>query len=227
MRGAGRPVHEEGPVRRERVHLLHPCDRLVGHVLGEVVAFLPVRRVDANGVLDHCGLPLRGLSSKETIEIIEPDTFARGPVRIRPDGCRFIGRGVVPFAECCGRVAIIAKDFRDGGGGAWYPAGVSVPVVRQLGDLAVPDPMVIAPGQQCRPRGRTHGGIVEAIVGQSVLRKPAQCRRFDHSAEGVRQGRTNVVEHDDDDVRSIRGEMRLRGQWTVSGLSYCRAGLAP
>ena len=43
VRGAGREVHEERLVGHQRLLLAHPPDRLVGHVLGEVVAL--VRRL--------------------------------------------------------------------------------------------------------------------------------------------------------------------------------------
>ena len=39
-RGAGREVHEERLVGHQRLLLAHPLDRLVRHVLGEVVALL-------------------------------------------------------------------------------------------------------------------------------------------------------------------------------------------
>ena len=73
MDAAGRPVHEERFVRREGAMLLQPGDRLVGHVLGEVI-FLVVRRLDRRGVLDEPRLPLRGLAGEEAVEVIEAVT---------------------------------------------------------------------------------------------------------------------------------------------------------
>ena len=44
VRGARREVHEERLVRHQRLLLPHPADRVVGQVLGEVVALLGRRR---------------------------------------------------------------------------------------------------------------------------------------------------------------------------------------
>ena len=59
VRGAGREVDEERLVRHQRLLLLDPVDRLVGHVLGEVVALL--RRLL---LLDRA--PCRGRSRART-----------------------------------------------------------------------------------------------------------------------------------------------------------------
>ena len=45
MRGAGRPVHQEGLVGRKRAMPAHPGDGLVGHVFAQMVLLI-MRRLD-------------------------------------------------------------------------------------------------------------------------------------------------------------------------------------
>ena len=66
----GRVVHEERFVRRHRLLSLHPLDRLICHVNGEVIA-LRLRWGDpGNAVVDQ-GEPLIGLAPDESVELVK------------------------------------------------------------------------------------------------------------------------------------------------------------
>ena len=70
VRGAGREVHEEWFVRRQRLLKLHPGDRVVGHVGHEVVAGI-VRRLDPVQAFVEAWRPLVGLAADEAVELVE------------------------------------------------------------------------------------------------------------------------------------------------------------
>jgi hypothetical protein len=85
VRGAGREIDEERLVGHQRLLLVHPLDRLVRQVLGEVVALLrgPVG-LDRNRVAIRRGRPLVSLGTDEPVEVLEPAAAGRhasnGPI---------------------------------------------------------------------------------------------------------------------------------------------------
>ena len=124
-----------------------------------------LRRMDDVNIADEIGLVLRGFSGKETVEIFEP--VAGGPVIERSGGSRLFGRRVVPLSECGGAVAVVFENLGDHRAGLGLNAGVSVPVVREFGDLAGADAVMISSSEQRGAGGRAHRGGVEAIVGNA------------------------------------------------------------
>jgi len=63
---AGRVVQEERLVRRDRLSVLDELDRLVGNVIGEVVALLGrAWLIDGVVVVDQFRVPLIGLRAEE------------------------------------------------------------------------------------------------------------------------------------------------------------------
>ena len=73
MGGAGRVVQEERLVRRDRLGVLDELQRLVGEVLGQVVALLRrLRLVDRVIVVDQVRVPLVGLGAQEPVPALEP-----------------------------------------------------------------------------------------------------------------------------------------------------------
>ena len=201
---AGRPVHEEGLVGREGAVALEPGERLLRHVLGQVV-LLVVGRLDDVRVLHEAGLPLGGLAGEEPVEVVE--AVAGGPVGEGAHRGRLVGRRVVPLAERGGLVAVVAEDLGDGGGRLRHDAGVAVPVDGALGDGARADALVVAPGQESGARGRADRRGVEPVVPDPLVGEAAEGRRVDRAAEGVGGPEAHVVDQDDQDVRRVLGEV--------------------
>src|SRR5206468_10743276 len=108
-------------------------------------------------------------------------------------GGRLVGGRVMPLPPGPGMIAVILEHLGDGGTAFRDRARVSIPVIRQLGDLAAGDAMLIAPGEQRRARGRTHRGGVKPVVGNSLLRDFAHRWCMNLTAESVRLRRSDVV----------------------------------
>ena len=190
VRGAGRPVHEERLVGRERAVLAHPGDRLVGQVLAQVVR-LVVRRLDRVEVLVEPRLPLRGLAGEEAVEVVEADALAGRPER-RTVPSRWSGSPAC-CATCrrprsCSRSA--PSTFGERGRGPRDHAGVAVPVDRALGDGAGADALVVAPGQQRGARGRADRRGVEGVVADALVGEPRERRRVDRRRRRCPAGRS-------------------------------------
>ena len=159
---ARRPVQEEGLVGRERLVAAQPVDAVLRQVFAEVVLRV-VRRLDGVGVLHQPRLPLRGLAGQEAVEVVE--AVAGGPAVERAHRRGLVGRRVVPLADRRRAVAVVAQHLGDRGRALRDHAGVAVPVHRALGDGAVADALVVAPGEQRGARGRADRGGVEGVVG--------------------------------------------------------------
>ena len=70
----------------------------------------------------------------------------------------------------------------------------------------MPDGVVVAAGEQARPRGRAQGGDVEAVVAQPAGGEPVDGRGVDVAAEAAELAEPQVVEHDHQHVRrALRG----------------------
>src|SRR5687768_17839059 len=92
-------VDKEWLVRHQRLLLADPVDRMIGHVLGEVVALLGrAVRLDGHGVLVESRGVLVGLAADETVEVLEPSTAARPGVE-RPHRARLPDWHLMALAE--------------------------------------------------------------------------------------------------------------------------------
>ena len=112
---AGRVIREERLVRRQRMLLLDPVDRLIGEIGVEIVVRFGrggelLLGFDGNRVLEHRGIPLVGVAADESVEIIEPESG--GPKVERAVGAALPGRHVMVLAEPRGAVAVAAQNFR-------------------------------------------------------------------------------------------------------------------
>src|SRR5580704_14247577 len=101
--------------------------------------------MDDIDIADQVGFVLRGFAGEEAIEIFE--AVAGGPVVERPGGGSLFGGRIVPLAESGGAVAVVFQNFGNHGTGLGLNAGVTVPVVGELGDLAGADAVMIASGE--------------------------------------------------------------------------------
>jgi hypothetical protein len=182
VRRARRPIHEERLVRRVGLLFAQPLDGVLGDVFGEVIALAGCCGDHGDGVAGQRRLVLRGFAGEEAVEILE--AIAGRPVLERPFARDlFFGR-VVPLAPGAGVVAVVLEHFGDRRRGLRDDAAEAVEVVGDRRDLAIADAGVIASGEQRRPRGRAHGGGVEAIEGNAHLRHAIQRRRVDLAAVG-------------------------------------------
>src|SRR6266566_8887156 len=87
---------------------LHPADRLVRHIGGEVVIRI-VRRLHTDGSVKNCRRPLVGFAADEAIELVEAGVSR--PAVIGPRNGYFPRRSLVILSESSGAVPVQAKHF--------------------------------------------------------------------------------------------------------------------
>jgi hypothetical protein len=128
-----------------------------------VIALLRcLRRRHDRGIAHQVRLVLRCLSGQETVEVLR--AVASRPVVERARRAGFERRSVVPLAEGSGGIPVVLQDLGAQRAALRDLAGVSVPIVGQLRELPVADAVMVAAGQQRRPRRRAHGSGMEAVV---------------------------------------------------------------
>ena len=122
MRRAGRVIHEERLVGRHRLLRLHPVDRLVGHVHGEVVV-LHLRRLDLDRAVIDERIPLVGLAADEAVELVE--ALVRRPAIERSRHAGLPRGRLVPLAEGAGAVAVEPQHLGQRRDAVRVPSGVA------------------------------------------------------------------------------------------------------
>ena len=168
MRRAGRVIDEERLVRRHRLLRLHPVDRLVGHVHGEVVV-LHLRRVDLDRAVVDERVPLVGLTADEAVELVE--ALVRGPAVERARDAGFPGGGLVPLAERAGTVAIEPQHLRQRRHAVRILPGVAGEGGRALHDRAGIHGVVVPSGLERVARRRAQRRRVEVVEAHAALRE--------------------------------------------------------
>ncbi len=185
VRRVGRPrreVGEERLVGHQRLLLADPLGRLRREVVVEVVALLRrLVRLDRRGALVERRVALVRLAAEEAVEVLE--AHAGRPLPVRPHRARLPHRHLVALAELRGAVAVELQDLGQRGGGVRPDRVVARRRRRQLGDVAHPDRVVVAAGQQRRAgrraqRRRVEAGVLQPVGGESLeVRRAA---RADH-----------------------------------------------
>ena len=85
------------------------------------------------------------------------------------------------------------------------------------------DGVVVAAGQQARPRGRTESGRVEVAVSQAASCEPIEVRGVDGGSEATEVGKSCVVEERYENVGRRRGwNIGLRPPWRGIGDQSCQ-----
>ena len=224
VRGARREVHEERLVRGQRLLLAGPGDRLVGHVVHEVVALLGrAPRLDRRRVLVDRRVPLVRLAADEAVEVLEPAARVR-PVVERSDRVRLPHRHLVALAELRRVVAVELEDLGDRSARVRPQRVVARRRRGDLGDAAHPDRVVVAARQQRRPRRRAQRRRVEAgelqPVGGEALerRRLARARRTRSTRRSRRRrsgSRARSVRPSGGRNRRIGGNLRVRRRGVV------------
>ena len=152
---------------------MKPGDGLVGHVVGQVVV-LALGHADDALVLGDERVVLPALPAEEAPEVVEsPGT---GPTVERPRRSLFVIRGEVPFADGCGGVAVALQDLRKRRRVLGGEAAVAGEAGRRLGHGTEGDGVMVAPGQEGRPRGRAQCGHVEVVVAEPTVREAGERR---------------------------------------------------
>ena len=198
---AGREVHEERLVGRERSLRLDPVDGVVGEILREVIAlFGGLRRLDRSQPFVERRVVLVVLTPDEPVEVLEAAT-ARGPCVERTHGRGLPRRDLVALAELGRAVPVQLERERDGG----LRVGPHAAVARRRGcclrDRAHTH-RVVVPTRHHRGAGRsTQGSGMEAVVPQTSCRKAFGNRSACGPTERAGCSEPDVVEEDDQDVR--------------------------
>ena len=158
----------------------HP-QRLVGEVLGQVVAVLgQVRLVDVVVVLGEVGIPVVRLAADEPVEpvvaLAERPVLLRGPHRPLVDG------DVVVLADPERRPPGVTQDVGHRGVLRRDVRAVPGEAGRGLRDRREPVQVVVAPGQQRRARRRAQRRRVPLRVRQTAGRQAVHRRHLDPPA---------------------------------------------
>jgi hypothetical protein len=208
--GAGREVHEERLVGHQRLLLARPLDRLVRHVLGEVVALLGrLLGFDRRRAFVDRRIPLVGFAAEEAIEVFEP-AAARRPLIERPHRARLPHRHFVALAELRRRVAIELERHGERRFVLRQHRRVTRRRGRDFADRPHVDRVVVASSQHRLPRRRAQRRRVEAVELEAVFRETLGGRRVNRTAECARCGKANVIEKHDENVgRALRRPQTL------------------
>ena len=193
--GARAEPQVPGLVRLRLLGVADELQRLVGQVLGEVVAVLgPVRLLDVVVVLGQVRIPLVGLAADEPVEAVvaQPER----PVLLGRAHRPGVDRRVVVLADPERAPAGLAQHGRHRGVLARDVGVVAGEPGRGLGDRREPVLMVVAPGQEHRAGRRAQRRGVPLGVGEAVVGQPLHRRHLDPSAVR-RPGRAAgvVIEH--------------------------------
>jgi hypothetical protein len=156
MRGvhrAGAEMQEERLVRSDLLGVGDELDRLVRQILGQVITLLrSPRRLDLMVVVDQVRIPLAGVTAEETIEPLEPT--AQWPAVERAGrGLELRGHQVV-LADQVGAVTVLQQHLGQEAVLKRDPAVVAGVARGEFGDRRHPVGVVVAPGDDTRPRQR-------------------------------------------------------------------------
>ena len=98
-------------------------DRLVGHVLREMVVGVAQRRLDRFVTGIHHRRKVVGIRRHEDVGMVE--TVVRGPVGVRPRLVDVVARRVVPLADGVSAPPVMLGGLGDFLGGHRYPARIA------------------------------------------------------------------------------------------------------
>ena len=205
VRRVARPggvVEEVRLVRRHRLGVLDELERLVGDVVGQVIAlFRGARRVHRVVVVDQVRVPLVGLGAEEAVEPL--GSPAARPVAAGRREVHLVRRAQVPLADQVGVPAAFGQDLREHAVlGRDRAAGVGE-ADGGLGDAGHAVARVVAAGEQARAGGRAQRGGVPLGVAHSLRGDPVDIRRRDRPAVAAHGREAHVVKHDVHDIGRV------------------------
>ena len=162
------------------------------------------RRVDVVVVAHEVGRPLVGVALEEPVVALEAEA-ERPPVERTRVGA-LARRHEVPLPD---RERVVARRRAAAAAASPPTSGCArcspgTPI-GHVGEEAHAHRVVVAAGEQARPRRRADRGDVEAVVPEPVRREPVDVRRGDVGAEAAELREADVVE---DDHHHVRGAGR-------------------
>src|SRR5579871_4066393 len=158
-----------------------PVDAVLREILAQMI-LLVVRRLDLVGILDQPRLPLRRLAGEKTIEIVE--TVPGRPAIEWPHRSSLIGGSIVPLADGCRFVTVVAQDLCHRRRAFWNDSGIAIPVHSAFCDRAIADTLMIASRQQRCARWGADRSRMEAVVTYALFGKLAERPSVDLAAKG-------------------------------------------
>ena len=191
-------------VRGDLLGVGDELDGLVRQVLGQVIALLRgARRLDLVVVVDQIRIPLAGVAAQEPVEPLE--TAAQRPAVERPGRGLELRRQQVVLADHVGAVAVLLQHLRQEPVLERDAAVVARVPGRQLVDRRRRVGVVVAAGDDARPRRRAqrrgvHVGVQQAAGGQRV-----EIRRRDRAAVAAELPEPGVIQHDEQHIRRASG----------------------
>ena len=204
VHGAMGEVEEEGSVGIVSAKRLEIADRLVGDVVGEVVAVGVGVDVDGRVVPDQVVRLMQVRPPFEhAVEAFEPALERPGPPRC--PGMHDGVPGEVPLAHGVGRVAGGEQPLGqrlDGGADLHGPTGKARIEVRHAGEAG---PMRVEAGLDGRPRRRAERRGVVVREPHAARGQPIQRGRGDLRPERTDVAEAHVVEQDQHHVGAARG----------------------
>ena len=222
VRAAGGEVHEPRLARILGAHIVQPPDRLVGHVIGEVVLLpvLALRHPDRLVVLGDDRIPLPGLTAQEPPEVVKAPGVR--PPAERARRALLAIRRQVPLAERGRAVAVHLQHLRERRAVLRDERRIAGKAGGQLADGTETDSMMITAGQQGSPGRRAQRRHVEPVVPDTLLGHPRHGRRADRAAERTRVPEPRIIDQhqqhvgrplrrrDVPDKAPVRGRARQR-----------------
>ena len=207
VRAAGGEVREPRLARILGAHIVQPPDRLVRHVVGEVVllAVPAFRHPDRLVVLGDDRIPLPGLTAQEPPEIVEAPAVRPPAERARrallPIRCQ------VPLAERGRAVAVHLQHLRERRAVLRHERRIAGKARGQLADRPETDGMMVTAGQQSGPGRRAQRRHMEPVVPGTLLSDPGHRGRRDRPAERTGLTEPRII---DQHQQHIRRPLRRR-----------------
>ena len=174
---------------------------------GEVIGGLAHPGENLGCVLEQIWLPLIGVAAHEAVEILE--AHPRRPLIERPGTAVLESGGVMVLAEPGRGKAVLLQNFADRG--VVYANDEIVTGITGclLGNDSEARRMMVAPGDQRRPRRRAERCRMKLRVAQARFRNAVQGRRRDDAAKCAGNTVAGVIGHDEQDIRCALGRHNL------------------
>ena len=203
VRRAGAEMQVERLVRGDLLGVGDELDGLVGQILGQVIPLLRgARRLHLVVVIDQVRMPLAGVAAEEPVEPLEAAP-QRPPVE-RPGAGLELRRQQVVLADHVRAVAVGQQHLRQEPVLERDLAVVTRVAGGELVDRRGRVRVVVAPGDDARPRRRAQRRGVHVRVQQPARGQRVQVRRRDRAAVTAELPESGVIQHDEQHVRRAR-----------------------
>lgn len=166
VNGTSREIHKEWLVRCHGLLSLDPLNRLIGHIICEVVILLVWRRHPSHTVIDQW-IPLIGFAANEAVELVE--TLLCGPAIKGPRNTCFPGRRFMPFSKRACTLSIQPQHLGQRCNGIGEYTGVSGKCSRRFHNGTGVASAMVSTCLDTHPRRRAERRRVKVVVGQPVF----------------------------------------------------------